>query len=202
MQQIKNVVFDIGNVVVRWSPLEIVRLAFGDIDSPQDKVTSIFQTEQWRRINKEQLSSAQVIALLETLGLTKLESEKLFYYIKQTQIELFGSVELIKRVKAAGYNVYALTDNVSEIVAYLQQHHHFWPLFDGTVVSADVGMLKPQPEIYTALLEQNNLLSEESVFIDDMPHNVAGARNVGMSAIQFYSAEQCEQALKSLGLEF
>ncbi|WED20857.1 HAD family phosphatase [Vibrio sp. JC009] len=199
---IRNVVFDIGNVVVRWAPLEIIRLTFGDSESVEDQAKSIFQSETWLSLNKGLISEYEAKAQYqETLGLTELECEQLFYYVKQTQILIYGSVDLIKRCKSAGYRVYALTDNVHEIVSYLKQTYTFWPLFDGATVSAEVGLLKPQAEIYQSLLSQYDLKASETVFIDDMPYNVRGAESVGISAIQFASASQCEQALTSLGVQ-
>lgn len=201
--RINNVVFDIGNVIVRWSPLEIIRLTFGEDVSPESRLKSIFQSDTWLNLNKGLLTEAEAKCQYQSnLGLSELECERLFYYVKQTQLLIFGSVDLLKRVKAAGYGVYALTDNVVEIVEYLQATYQFWTLFDGATVSAEVGLLKPQPEIYQALLKQNNLSASETVFIDDMSYNVQGAEAVGMSGIQFKNSTQCEQALKALGLSF
>lgn len=200
-KNIKNVVFDIGNVVVRWAPLEIVRLTFGNIESAEERVKSIFQSDTWLELNKGNISESEAKLQYQQLhGLSELDCERLFYYVKRTQILIYGSVDLIKRVKAAGYRVYALTDNVHEIVAYLQDTYKFWNLFEGATVSAEVGLLKPQPEIYQSLLTQYALEASETVFIDDMPYNVEGAETVGMSAIQFANAGQCEADLKSLGL--
>lgn len=200
-KNIKNVVFDIGNVVVRWAPLEIVRLTFGNIESAEERVKSIFQSDTWLELNKGNISESEAKLQYQQLhGLSELDCERLFYYVKQTQILIYGSVDLIKRVKAAGYRVYALTDNVHEIVAYLQDTYKFWNLFEGATVSAEVGLLKPQPEIYQSLLTQYALEASETVFIDDMPYNVESAETVGMSAIQFANAGQCEADLKSLGL--
>ncbi|GAL06332.1 HAD superfamily hydrolase [Photobacterium aphoticum] len=122
--------------------------------------------------------------------------------MKQTQLLIYGTVDLIERIKAAGYGVYALTDNVHDIVAHLKATYTFWPLFDGATVSAEEGVLKPQPEIYHALLSDYHLAAAETVFIDDMLHNVQGAEAVGMAAIQFVNAAQCEAELKALGLVF
>ena len=58
-KSIKNVVFDIGNVVVRWAPLEIVRLTFGNVESPEEKVKSIFQSETWLDLNKGIISESE-----------------------------------------------------------------------------------------------------------------------------------------------
>ena len=200
---IKNVVFDVGNVIVRWAPLEIVRLTFGEIESPEKLAKSIFQSNTWLDLNKGLLTESEAkLQYQKAIGLSDLECERLFYYVKQTQLLIFGSVDLVKRVKAAGYSVYALTDNVTEIVEYLKSTYTFWELFDGATVSADVGLLKPQPEIYQSLLYQHEILGSETVFIDDMPYNVRGAESVGISAIQFENSAQCENALKTLGLSF
>ncbi|QSV16958.1 HAD family hydrolase [Photobacterium ganghwense] len=200
---IKNVVFDVGNVIVRWAPQEIVRLTFGDVESPEQLGSTIFRSDTWLDLNKGLLTEAEAKQhYQQTIGLSELECERLFYYVKQTQILLFGSVDLLQRVKAAGYGVYALTDNVTEIVEYLQSTYSFWEHFDGATVSAELGLLKPQPEIYHSLLDQHALSASETVFIDDMPHNVRGAESVGITAIQFENAAQCEQALRALGLSF
>lgn len=202
-QPIENVVFDVGNVIVRWSPPEIARLAFGEEKFCESLVRSIFKSQTWMDLNIGVITETEAKEQYQlNLGLSELECQRLFYYVKQTQILLFGSVDLIKRVKAAGYGVYALTDNVREVVDYLKTTYDFWPLFEGATISAQVGCLKPQSAIYQALLAQNGLSAESTVFIDDMPNNVRGAQAVGISAIQFENAAQCEQALKALGLEF
>ncbi|CAM3612859.1 Alpha-D-glucose-1-phosphate phosphatase YihX [Vibrio aerogenes CECT 7868] len=202
-EQIKNVVFDIGNVIVRWSPVEIIRLTFGSAVSPESMAQSIFQSPVWLNLNKGLISETEAkLQYQQAHYLSAEECERLFYYVKHTQLLIYGSTDLLKRVKNAGYGVYALTDNVKEIVSYLKMTYDFWELFDGTTVSASVGLLKPQPEIYQLLLSQYGLVAAETVFIDDMPHNVAGARAAGISAIQFENATQCEQDLKMLGLSF
>ncbi|WP_065979636.1 HAD family hydrolase [Pseudoalteromonas lipolytica] len=199
---VKNIVFDIGNVVVRWSPLEIIRLTLGETDSLEEQTKSIFHSDTWLNLNKGLITESDAKARYqEVIGLTELECERLFYYVKQTQILIYGSLELIKYCKTAGYKVFALTDNVHETVSYLKSSYTFWDLFDGAIVSAEVGLLKPQPEIYHSLLSKYDLHASETVFIDDMPHNVKGAEAIGISAIQFVSAVQCEQALKSLGVK-
>lgn len=200
---IKNVVFDVGNVIVRWAPLEIIRLTFGDVEQPEAMAKNVFMSDIWLDLNRGFLTEQEAkLRYQEELDFTVDDSHRLFYYVKRSLIELYGSVALINKLKSAGYGVYALTDNVTELVDYLKEEYDFWPLFDGATVSADLGLLKPQPEIYQSLLTSNNLNAEECVFLDDMPHNVEGAKNVGIHAIQFFSAAQAEQELKTLGLKF
>ena len=200
---IKNVVFDVGNVIVRWAPLEIVKLTLGEDNASDQLVTEIFQSATWLDLNKGLLTESQAKSQYQTeLGLSTIECDRLFYYVKHTQLLIFGSVALMERLKAAGYGIYALTDNVVEIVTYLKSTYEFWEIFDGAIVSADIGSLKPEPEIFNALLSRYSLAAQETVFIDDMPHNVKGAESVGISAIRFKNSDQCEQALKAIGLSF
>ncbi|SBS31745.1 Alpha-D-glucose-1-phosphate phosphatase YihX [Marinomonas spartinae] len=200
---IKNVVFDIGNVMVRWSPIEVVRLTFGNMEDMEQYAKDLFHSRIWVYLNKGLVTEAEAKHQYQaSMGLSESECERLFYYVKHSQILLFGSVDLLKRVKAAGYGVYALTDNVVKTVEYLQSTYDFWSEFDGVVVSANIGVMKPQAEIYQLLLCQYDLTASETVFIDDMSYNVEGAEAVGMPAIQFKNAEQCELALKELGLSF
>jgi len=200
---IKNVVFDVGNVIVRWAPSEIVKLTFGEDDPADQLVTKIFQSDIWLNLNKGLVTEFQAKSQYQSEhGLSIIECDRLFYYVKHTQLLIFGSVALMGRLKAAGYGIYALADNVSEIVTYLKDTYEFWDIFDGGLASSDIGSLKPEPEIFNALLSRYSLVAQETVFIDDMPYNVKGAESVGISGIRFKNSAQCEQALKAIGLSF
>ena len=98
------------------------------------------------------------------------------------------------------YPLYALTDNVKELVHYLKSKYQFWSKFSGAIVSAEVGYLKPSPEIYQCLISEYYLVPAETLFIDDHMPNVEGARLTGMHAIQFKNAKQCSEELKQLGI--
>lgn len=95
-----------------------------------------------------------------------------------------GMEELVRDLKAAGYGVYLLSN------ASVRQHE-YWPrvpcagLFDGTLVSCDVGFIKPEPGIYRAFLDKFGLQADECVFVDDVPMNVEGARRCGMEGFIF-----------------
>ena len=73
---------------------------------------------------------------------------------------------------------------------------HFLDAFDVCIFSAEVGVSKPAPEIYRLALKQLDVLAQEAIFIDDMPDNVKGAKEVGIQAIQFISHAQIMNDLK------
>jgi len=124
------------------------------------------------------------------------------FHARDHQEPIEGTEALAGRLRAAGYRLFALTDNVREIVAHLKTRFQFWELFDGAVVSAEIGMLKPHEGIFRHLVETFGLEPLETVFLDDVQANVDGARRVGLNARLFTTAEQCERDLRAMGLEF
>ncbi|CAG9296937.1 HAD family hydrolase [Celerinatantimonas diazotrophica] len=200
---IKNVIFDIGNVMVRWSPEEIIRLTFGENADIALIRSEVFQNEVWMNYNLGNMTQKQVSAsLIQQFGFSSDQMDCFFYYLMTTQIQIFGQQQLLQRIKDAGFGVYALTDNVIDIVNYLKEQYDFWALFDGEVVSDDVHLLKPQPEIYHHLLDTYQLKAQECVFTDDMSRNIRGCEAVGMHGIVFENSAQLEARLHELGLEF
>jgi len=200
---IKNVIFDLGNVIVRWSPIEIINLTFGNIKKPEKLAKALFKGGIWLKLNKGLLSESEAkIEYQNEFGFTPRQTDELFYYIKHTHLLLFGSVRLLKRLKKAGYKLYALSDNVTEIIDYLKTAYDFWPLFDGITFSQDIGYVKPQPEIFHHLITKNQIKIEESIFIDDVLSNIEGAQSLGFATIHFENSLQCKRELEVLGLSF
>ncbi|PCK33160.1 HAD family hydrolase [Pseudoalteromonas piscicida] len=200
---IKHVIFDIGNVFVRWSPEEIVRLTFGNNCDVERLAKQLFHSDIWFAINRGELTEAETKqAFIQTCQLTAEQADELFFYVKESLIPLYGTLALMQRLKAAGYSAYALTDNVHEIVSHLKARHTFWQHFDGEIISAELGCMKPGKAIFTHLLERYQLAANECVFLDDVLANIEGAKQVGLHGIQFFNAEQAERELRGLGLAF
>ncbi len=106
----------------------------------------------------------------------------------------------MQRLARAGIRLFALTDNVRGIVTHLRAEHKFWEMFEGVTCSAEVGVLKPDARIYRSLLEQHGLKPDETLFFDDVVHNVQGAQAVGMHGRLFNDAAQAERELAELGV--
>ncbi|MFT7221837.1 MAG: putative hydrolase of the HAD superfamily, partial [Candidatus Azotimanducaceae bacterium] len=189
----KNVVFDAGNVLVRWSPVTIVEATFGDVEHKRTLTKSIFRHPIWTSLNLGEVAEAEAKEAYKTLlSFSDPNVDSLFHQIKETQVVVDGTVNLIERLKAADYAIYALTDNVHEAVAHLRERYDFWQHFIAVVVSAEVSLMKPGAEIFKHLLEEHRLEPLDTVFIDDHAPNVAGAQALGISGIQFSDAKQCE----------
>ena len=202
MPTLRNVVFDVGNVLVRWSPAEIINLTFPHPSQTEMWIQNIFKHETWQRLNLGLMTEAEAQMRYQSLyGLTPSQTACLFYYIKTTQIPIYQSHDLLERVARAGSRAFGLTDNVKEIVAYLRQQYDFWQWFEAVVVSAEVSMMKPHAEIFQYLLQHHQLQADETVFIDDYLPNVEAASALGMHTIHFIDAEDTARQLQLLGVK-
>jgi len=196
---INNVVFDIGNVLVRWDPQLIIARTFGKERASDEYVRSIFPgNDIWLPLNRGELTADQALERYrDQIGLSKKETDKLWQNILDSMDPIPGAFDLMKQLKQLGFSTYALSDNVHEIVSHLQSTHDFWPYFDGAVISAEIGLLKPDPQIFQHLLESYGLVAHETLFLDDMQHNVEGAQSVGMKAFQFSTTAHARTALRN-----
>ena len=110
---------------------------------------------------------------------------KLVAFWDRPILEIEGVYELIEELKSLGYPIYLLSN------ASCRQHD-YWPripasrFFDGTLVSSDVKLVKPMPEIYLRLLQQFGLKADECFFIDDSTANVEAALYTGMHGAVFF----------------
>ncbi len=202
MTEIRNMVFDIGNVIVRWSPHAICEAAFGAENATPDRVAQVFGDPLWHELNRGERSAEETMRLYGAkLGWDDAFSGRFFGHITDSLIEMPGTLDLIDRLKANGYRLFIITDNVHEVMAHLRARYDFFNRFEGVVNSAELGVLKPDPAIFRHLIDTYDLAADECVFLDDMAHNVAGAQAVGMQAIQFVSVGQAEPELRELGVK-
>lgn len=200
----KNIVFDIGNVLLKWSPLDIVKTLFPLEPNPDILAQQIFKSQIWYDLNLGKLTEEEAIFLYRQEFPTKTAQLKiLMEVVKKSLVPLQGSLELLNRAYQSGRSLYSITDNVKEIIVFLKKEYDFFEKFQGIIVSADVGLLKPNIGIYRTLLDRYGLQPSETIFMDDVIANVEGARQVGMYAIHFTTAEACEGELRDkFGISF
>jgi putative hydrolase of the HAD superfamily len=108
------------------------------------------------------------------------------------------TVKLVRTLRQRGFNLYCLSNMPGPFYEHLRRRHDFWDVFHGVVISGEIQMMKPEPEIYLHLLERFGLRAHESVFVDDLQANVDAAKGVGLHAICFQNAIQCERELEAL----
>lgn len=110
-----------------------------------------------------------------------------------------GSVALLRRLKAAGVPLLALTNFGRETLSIAQARFDFLNAFDRMFVSAELGLIKPDPAIYAAV-ETAGYAPDTLFFADDMPANVAAAAARGWHTHRFETPEGLAAALLAHGL--
>lgn len=106
-------------------------------------------------------------------------------------------LKFVKKCKKNGHKVYILSNwDAPSFKVLAEQHPEFINLFDGTVISGEVGMIKPDPAIYQFLLKEYNLNPSQTVFFDDRPENVTAAQAQGIHGI-LCKTDKIKKARKS-----
>lgn len=201
--EIRNVIFDIGEVIVTWRPREYMRARFGE-ERGGALFDAVFGHPYWRehidygyKDEKELFEAMRGFSPALAEDISELERDWYGVYAPKTD-----TVRLIERLKAAGYGLYYLSNYPEHSFRYVLENNPVFRLMDGGVVSWQVHAVKPDPAIYRALLDRYGLAAGTCVFTDDSPLNTAGARACGLHTVDFTGAAQLEQALSELGLRF
>lgn len=198
---IKNVIFDVGNVLVnyRWRAL-MEELGLSK-DLQQIFEEKVFRSPWWGELDHGVMEESEVLVLLrgEIHGY-----EKEFDLIWDNRDKLVTpypySVPWIWALKKKGLKVYLLSNYPKSLFA-LHTECGCFPFLnsvDGRVVSGYVKMIKPNPDIYQYLLDQYQLKPTECVFLDDLEKNIETARAMRMKGIVFQSYEQASEELNRL----
>ena len=199
----QTIIFDLGGVLVDWKP-EYVFL--NEFKGDRKKMNWFFEnicTNEWN----EQQDGGKLIskATEERIklfpkykSLIKMYYEKWEYMLKG---EISGSVEILKKLKKMKFNLIALTNWSAETFPVALKRFKFLKLFSGIVVSGEIQMLKPFPEIYNHTLKKYDLNPSECIFIDDRPVNVSGAKKCGIDGIIFETPLQLIKSLKKFEIE-
>jgi 2-haloacid dehalogenase len=196
------VVFDIGNVLLRWDPRNLFRKLFADDAAGMEWFLAHVCDSAWNLEQDRGRSFAA--AVTERVAEFPEWEAQIRAYDERWPETLDGVIEpnlaLLRRLRAAQVPCYAITNYSREKFALTRTLHPFLDEFDGIVVSGEVGLVKPDPRIFHLLLERHGLAAEACVFIDDSAINVAGAEAIGMRAIHFTEGDDLAAALRGLGL--
>jgi HAD superfamily hydrolase (TIGR01509 family) len=121
-----------------------------------------------------------------------------------TEIEHIVSADHIRNESLVGivqslradFKVGLLSNVGRDLIARLFSEEEVSTLFDAVVLSSEVGMVKPYPEIFELMADRLGVRPDDCLMIDDMPDNIAGAESVGMQGIVFRTNDELESALK------
>lgn len=196
-----TVIFDLGNVLIPFNPRWLFRKMLPD-DASIENFFAETGFEAWNLGMDAGRPFAEGIAAHSARFP---HHRALFEAFYQRWHETVGepiaeSVDMLFSLRQSGIRTYALTNFSAETYPLAVARFPFLNDFDGTVVSGDEGVVKPDPEIYHRLLRRYSITAARAVFIDDRLENVEAARRLGLHGIHFVEPGAVRAELRALKL--
>ena len=200
---IKNILFDMGQVLIRFDQKFFIQRLGIDGADMELLLREVYRSVEWVQMDRGSLREEEAFEKMRARLPERLHDAawKLVIMWDRPILEVDGMYELVEELKEKGYGIYLLSN------ASVRQHE-YWPripasrFFDGTLISADEHVMKPQPEIYRLCLQRFGLKAEESFFIDDMAHNIEGALFCGLSGAVFHGdVNRLRKDLREAGVD-
>ena len=200
---IKNIIFDLGNIIVQNPNLDLVKQFFKE---DKDAITFnefIFKSEFWKDMDLGKITNLEIA--------NRIREQKLIIVNNYDEIEKFmlnwftqckvneKTMQIGKKLKQNGYGVYILSNMAKSTFEFLKNEYDFFKIADGVVVSAYEGIKKPDIKIFEILLNRYSLLAEECLLIDDDDTNrtieVANSIGIKCRRVQPNSPEDVKKLL-------
>ena len=199
---IRNIIFDIGNVLTdfRWEGF------LADKGFDEDMIRRIAKASVmnplWAEYDRGTWTEEQIIAaFIKDAPELEKELHLAFDEIKGMVTPRAYAIPWLQELKRKGYHVYYLSNFSRKAEVECADALDFLPEMEGGILSYKEHLIKPEPEIYQLLLKRYGLKAEESVFLDDTLKNVEAAEEQGIHGIHFLTKEQAEKELRKLGVD-
>jgi 2-haloacid dehalogenase len=197
---IEAIIFDFGNVLLEWNPRYVYRRYFPDDEASMENFLQEVNFMEWNAQQDKGRSFVEGVAELSRQFPQYADLIRAYHENWKDSIgnHLEGTVEIMKRLKADGYALYGLSNWSAETFPLMRDKFEFFSLLDDIVISGEVGMIKPEPEIFEHMLERIHKPAGACLFIDDAAANIRQAQAMGFATIHFQSPEQLEAELRRL----
>lgn len=187
--EIDAVVFDVGNVLLTFSPDEVLRRHFPGAPALQERLKEkIIHTPYWNMLDRGTLRVDQ--AVVEMAGRDEALRAPIRTFLEtwpDFNRVIEEGVEALRLCKAKGKRLYVLSNYQGSVFDRVEREYDFFALFDGKVVSAREGMIKPHEDIYRLLAARHGITPARTLFIDDTAANIETALHLGWQGFCFSS---------------
>ena len=197
----RDVVFDIGNVLLRWDPRFLYRRVFAD-EASMERFLATACTLDWIQSIDGCADFAAPIA--ERIAAFPEFAGELALFDTRWLETLDGAIEpnlrVLRKLREKGRPVYALTNYPAQKFEQSRAVHPVLDEFDAIVVSGREGVTKPDPRIFELLFARAGRRPEELLFVDDSPRNIAAAAQLGMEGVLYAPEMNLETELAARGV--
>ncbi len=184
MSQIKGIVFDFYGLFVIDSDRLLIERAEKVNPQLADELRDIMKQYDYGVVDYNYMVDSFRIKL----GLSHEEIMDYFRSHKHLDTRL---VELVHSLRQRGFKVGLLTNTGKEGIERYIDEQHLLQIFDDVVLSFEIGLIKPNPEIFTTTVRRLGVEAHTALMIDDRPENLDGARQAGLATLLFHNFDQC-----------
>lgn len=196
---IKNIVFDIGNVLAGFHWQDYFH-SFGYSDEVFEQLAdATVKSAVWNEMDRGKMSDDELIAaFIANNPAVEKEIREIYANMRDMIVRYDYAGPWLDELRARGYGIYIISNFGETAFAQCQKALDFLSKADGAIISWQVKLVKPDYEIYHLLCRKYGLKEEECVFIDDTAKNVEAAKEVGMKGIVFHSLPQAKEELEAI----
>lgn len=197
---IKNVIFDIGNVLIDFDWDGFIKRLFPNADSKTIEILNeaVWGGRRWDRLDAGDPPEQVFTNIISHAPEYEKELRLIFENVGDTLKKRNSTPGWLNEIKSRGYKIYYLSNYSHYVMGKNPEVLDFLPLMDGGIFSCDVKLIKPDPKIYETITEKYNLIPSECVFLDDLEANIKAAKNFGFHGIQFVTLKQAQEDLNKI----
>lgn len=200
---IRNIVFDMGNVLIAYDAEMFAKMHVPDEADRRTIMREMFLSYEWVQMDRGKLTPDECCKIVCAKVPERLHDavRTLLYGWHMDSMQIPGIDALIRRLKDKGYKLYILS-NVNSLFYNYCKRLAGSDCFDGMFISCEYGVVKPEAAIYTIFANKYHLQLDECVFVDDTTGNVEAAVNIGMKGIVFHGdSVELATKLSALGVD-
>ena len=193
---LKNLVFDFGNVLVRFEPFHMLRAHVDTDEEARELYRMIYESKPWIDGDLGYLTRPEVVEGICAQNPDKAELlRRVLPHCPSILVMPDGTPALLEELKRAGFACYFISNVNPEDFNYMRAKYPAMGVLEG-IASWQEHIRKPDAAIYQTLLDRYGLKAEECIFVDDMPVNTAAAAALGFGTITLSGgADTLEEAL-------
>jgi len=192
--------FDLGGVLIDWSPRYLFARHFGDDTAAMDDFLTRVCHGEWN-VSMDAGKPARE-AMAERIAAHPEHEAMIRRWFDEwpamMRDALHGTVDILDDLRTRGYRLYALTNWSADTFHHAEQRFEFLQWFEGIVVSGRIGMIKPDPAIFRHSADELGLEPGRTLFIDDSAKNIAAAAALGFHVHHFTGSEGLRERIAPL----
>lgn len=198
--RIKNIIFDLGNVLVSFKPAEYLEKNKINGVLKKEILADIFASEEWIMLDKGEIELDTAIESISTKSALDISIIDGILRKRSEILKPFtGNAQLLPELSKRGYKLYYLSNFPFDMWNHIitRDDYNFFRYFDGGIISAEVRCAKPDPEIYRLLLKKYELIPSECLFLDDLTVNISAAMKEGINGVSTEASEDIRDLVYS-----